>query len=121
MGRRVLRRHIWGYSVCLCPIKGTPGLNEIIVFTASIPMSIIPSFVSYKIFDHLKLSQKLQNLFLLTIHYHAIKRTISENNYYFTGDSASHLAKYLRKMYLNCNQDFVHIYSLGQLNAFPDC
>ena len=29
MGRRVLRRHIWGYSVCLCPIKGTPGLNEI--------------------------------------------------------------------------------------------
>ena len=30
MGRRVLRRHIWGYSVCLCPIKGTPGLNELI-------------------------------------------------------------------------------------------
>ena len=29
MGRRVLRRHIWGYSVCLCPIKGTPGLNEL--------------------------------------------------------------------------------------------
>ena len=21
MGRRVLRRHIWGCSVCLCPIK----------------------------------------------------------------------------------------------------
>ena len=21
-----LRRHIWGYSVCLCPIKRTPGL-----------------------------------------------------------------------------------------------
>ena len=32
MGRRVLRRHIWGYSVCLCPIKGTPGLNELIAF-----------------------------------------------------------------------------------------
>ena len=31
MGRRVLRRHIWGYSVCLCPIKGTPGLNELII------------------------------------------------------------------------------------------
>ena len=30
MGRRVLRRHIWGYSVCLCPIKRTPGLNELI-------------------------------------------------------------------------------------------
>ena len=29
MGCRVLRRHIWGYSVCLCPIKGTPGLNEL--------------------------------------------------------------------------------------------
>ena len=31
MGRRVLRRPIWGYSVCLCPIKGTPGLNELIL------------------------------------------------------------------------------------------
>ena len=30
MGRHVLQRHIWGYSVCLCPIKGTPGLNELI-------------------------------------------------------------------------------------------
>ena len=26
MGRRALRRLIWGYSVCLCPIKRTPGL-----------------------------------------------------------------------------------------------
>ena len=26
MMRRVLRRHIWGYSVCLCPIKRTPDL-----------------------------------------------------------------------------------------------
>ena len=25
MGRHVLPRHIWGYSVCLCPIKRTPG------------------------------------------------------------------------------------------------
>ena len=24
------RRHIWNYSVCLCPIKRTPGLNELI-------------------------------------------------------------------------------------------
>ena len=30
MGRRVLWRHMWGYVVCLCPTKGTPGLNEII-------------------------------------------------------------------------------------------
>ena len=29
MGRRVLQHHIWGYAVCLCPIKGTPGLNEL--------------------------------------------------------------------------------------------
>ena len=31
MGRRVPRRPIWGYAVCLCPIKGTPGLNEYIL------------------------------------------------------------------------------------------
>ena len=30
MRRSVLRRHIWGYSVCLCSIKGAPGLNELI-------------------------------------------------------------------------------------------
>ena len=29
MAPDVLRRHIRGYSVCLCPIKGTPGLNEL--------------------------------------------------------------------------------------------
>ena len=29
MGRRVLWRHIWGYTVCLCPTKGTSGLNEL--------------------------------------------------------------------------------------------
>ena len=32
MGRRVLRRLIWGYAVCLCPTKGTPGLNEFIFY-----------------------------------------------------------------------------------------
>ena len=25
MGRRVLRRHIWGYTVCLCAINRTLG------------------------------------------------------------------------------------------------
>ena len=25
-------RHIWGYSVCLCPIKRTPGVNELRCF-----------------------------------------------------------------------------------------
>ena len=29
MGRRVLQRHIWGYAVCLCPIKTTPDINEL--------------------------------------------------------------------------------------------
>ena len=28
MGCRVLRRLIWGFNGCLCPTKGTPGLNE---------------------------------------------------------------------------------------------
>ena len=32
MGRRVLRRHFWGYSVCLCPIKRTPGLYGLSAF-----------------------------------------------------------------------------------------
>ena len=31
MGHRVLRHHIWGYFVCLCPIKGMPGLKELTV------------------------------------------------------------------------------------------
>ena len=22
-------RSVWGFSVCVCPIKGTPGLNEL--------------------------------------------------------------------------------------------
>ena len=29
MGRRVLRCHIWGYSVCLCRIKRTSGLHPV--------------------------------------------------------------------------------------------
>ena len=29
MGRRILRRHIWGFAVCLCPTKRMPGLNEL--------------------------------------------------------------------------------------------
>ena len=30
MGRRGLRHQIWGYTVCLCTIKMTPGLNDLI-------------------------------------------------------------------------------------------
>ena len=40
MGRRVLRRHIWGYSVCLCPIKGAPGLNELMHVCGNLPHKI---------------------------------------------------------------------------------
>ena len=29
MGRRILWHHICGYSVYLCPIRGTPGFNEL--------------------------------------------------------------------------------------------
>ena len=36
MGRRVLRRHIWGYSVCLCPIKGTSGLYGLKAVSSSL-------------------------------------------------------------------------------------
>ena len=36
MGRRVCRRHILGYSVCLCPIKRTSGLYELMNRVASL-------------------------------------------------------------------------------------
>ena len=29
MGRRVLQRHIWIHTVCLCPIKRAPGLYKL--------------------------------------------------------------------------------------------
>ena len=35
-----LRRHIWGYSVCLCPIKRTPGLYGLTAL-ASQPGSLL--------------------------------------------------------------------------------
>ena len=31
---------IWGYSVCLCPIKGTPGLNELNTHTKNAMLSL---------------------------------------------------------------------------------
>ena len=31
MGCSDLRRHIWGYSVCLCPIKRMPGLYGLLL------------------------------------------------------------------------------------------
>ena len=39
-----MRRHIWGYSVCLRPIKGTPGLNELKVI-AGVIVNILVAFV----------------------------------------------------------------------------
>ena len=47
MGRRVLRRHIWGYSVCLCPIKGTPGLTHLIVISTVYTFCLISRQVLY--------------------------------------------------------------------------
>ena len=41
MGRRVLRRHIWGYTVCLCPTKGTRGLYELTFQLSSISLEFI--------------------------------------------------------------------------------
>ena len=37
MGRRVLRRYIWGYSVCPCPIKRTHGLYGLIFLDGDDP------------------------------------------------------------------------------------
>ena len=39
-GHRVLRRHIGGYSVCLCPIKRTPGLYGLIL-VPSVPETAV--------------------------------------------------------------------------------
>ena len=45
MGRHVLRCHIWGYSVLLCPIKRKPGLFGLIVqFLSS---EVIVFYLSY--------------------------------------------------------------------------
>ena len=35
MGRHILRRHIRGYSDCICPIKRTPNLYELMSFSVS--------------------------------------------------------------------------------------
>ena len=37
MGRRILRRHICCYSVCICPIKRTPGIYELNLLRAQCP------------------------------------------------------------------------------------
>ena len=43
IGRGILRRHIWGYSVCLCPIKGTLGLNESILLRFFLHLKVTDS------------------------------------------------------------------------------
>ena len=54
MGRRILRRLIWGYSVCLCPIKGTPGLNEFSVkYQHILQLYILTTCTSLKYFAYL--------------------------------------------------------------------
>ena len=71
MGRRVLRRHAWGYSICLCPIKGTTGLNELMLngFAHHYNHFVEPTFIfrdirsDYKDLFHLSL--KSLNVFEL--------------------------------------------------------
>ena len=52
MGRRVLRRHIWGYSVGLCPIKRTPGLYRLMSrkmgHTAVLAIKVTVTFINLK-------------------------------------------------------------------------
>ena len=47
MGRRVLRRHIWGYYVCLCPIKRTPGVYELKGYVFFFLNSVLRPFQDY--------------------------------------------------------------------------
>ena len=54
MGRRV---HMWGYAVCLCPTKRTPGLNELNA------KSTIDSLDSGNWDCYLKKSKEIHDLF----------------------------------------------------------
>ena len=44
-----MRRPIWGYAVCLCPIKGTPGLNELKIFVTLVNACL--SYTEFYFFD----------------------------------------------------------------------
>ena len=46
MGLRVLRRHIWGYSVCQCPIKRTSGLYGLSILLVSVHVVFSGVFTS---------------------------------------------------------------------------
>ena len=50
----------WGYAVCLCPIKGTPGLNELmIVFLGLVWRKwVLKSVLSVNAFVLVMLQQK---------------------------------------------------------------
>ena len=45
MRRQVFQRHIWGYSVCQCPIKRIPGLYGLKYF--SVKFCAFVSFFSF--------------------------------------------------------------------------
>ena len=43
-----MRRHIWGYAVCLCPTKRMPGLYELKELTSNLVVYINGIFTSLK-------------------------------------------------------------------------
>ena len=48
------RRHIWGYTVCLCHTKRTPGLYELILTTSL----GLPGVTLFQIFSNLYSEEK---------------------------------------------------------------
>ena len=70
MGRPVSQRHIWGYSVYLCPIKRTPGLYElmmcIFVFD-KYRFSTQESSIDLQLFNDYDVHKSVYSLFIETI------------------------------------------------------
>ena len=64
MRRRVLRRHIWGDSVGLCPIKRTPGLYGL---TGRFTVSDEPEFTRDSLLNGSKTVSPLSELTLINV------------------------------------------------------
>ena len=60
MGRRVLWRHIWGYSICLCPVKRTPVKLEF-GMSAKDCLSSLKGFCNFTVYNIIvTLSEKVK-------------------------------------------------------------
>ena len=83
MGRRVLRLHIWGYSVCLCPIKRRPGL-----YGTRLGICFTGLHLSFYLFFHVVLIDSdaviLQHSYHYTLSLHA---TLQLPQFVFRGGS----------------------------------